>query len=84
MGLPGWPARTDIRIRPNHRFLVSSLRQYLRRRSCDRRHGHFDSQYLLPLPFYGLELFVAFMQAFIFSVLTLVFMSLGRISHTRA
>lgn len=38
--------------------------------------------YLLPLPFYGLELFVAFMQAFIFSVLTLVFMSLATISHT--
>jgi len=37
--------------------------------------------YLLPLPFYGLELFVAFMQAFIFSVLTLVFMSLATISH---
>ncbi|KPV50140.1 ATP synthase F0 subunit A, partial [Kouleothrix aurantiaca] len=38
--------------------------------------------YLLPLPFYGLEVFVAFMQAFIFSVLTLVFMSLATISHT--
>jgi F-type H+-transporting ATPase subunit a len=37
--------------------------------------------YLLPLPFYGLELFVAFMQAFVFSVLTLVFMSLATISH---
>jgi F-type H+-transporting ATPase subunit a len=37
--------------------------------------------YLLPLPFYGLELFVAFMQAFIFSVLTLVFMSIATISH---
>jgi F-type H+-transporting ATPase subunit a len=37
--------------------------------------------YLLPLPFYGLELFVAFMQAFIFSVLTLVFMSLATLSH---
>jgi len=37
--------------------------------------------YLLPLPFYGLELFVAFMQAFIFSVLTLVFMSLATIAH---
>ena len=38
--------------------------------------------YMLPLPFYGLELFVAFMQAFIFSVLTLVFMSLATISHS--
>jgi F-type H+-transporting ATPase subunit a len=37
--------------------------------------------YLLPLPFYGLELFVAFMQAFLFSVLTLVFMSLATIAH---
>jgi F-type H+-transporting ATPase subunit a len=37
--------------------------------------------YILPLPFYGLELFVAFMQAFIFSVLTLVFMSIATISH---
>jgi len=37
--------------------------------------------YLLPLPFYGLELFVAFMQAFIFSVLTLVFMSIATIAH---
>jgi F-type H+-transporting ATPase subunit a len=37
--------------------------------------------YILPLPFYGLELFVAFMQAFIFSVLTLVFMSIATIAH---
>jgi F-type H+-transporting ATPase subunit a len=37
--------------------------------------------YILPLPFYGLELFVGFMQAFIFSVLTLVFMSIATISH---
>ena len=37
--------------------------------------------YLLPLPFYGLELFVAFMQAFIFSVLTRVFMSLATLAH---
>ncbi len=37
--------------------------------------------YILPLPFYGLELFVAFMQAFIFSVLTLVFMSIATIGH---
>lgn len=37
--------------------------------------------YLLPLPFYGLELFVAFIQAVIFSVLTLVFMSLAVQSH---
>lgn len=37
--------------------------------------------YLLPLPFYGLELFVAFMQAVIFSVLTLIFMSLAVQAH---
>ena len=37
--------------------------------------------YLLPLPFYGLELFVAFIQAVIFSVLTLVFMSLAVQAH---
>jgi F-type H+-transporting ATPase subunit a len=37
--------------------------------------------YLLPLPFYGLELFVDFMQAFILSVLTMVFMSIATIAH---
>jgi F-type H+-transporting ATPase subunit a len=37
--------------------------------------------YLLPLPFYGLEIFVAFMQAVIFSVLTLVFMTLATQAH---
>jgi F-type H+-transporting ATPase subunit a len=37
--------------------------------------------YLLPVPFFGLELFVAFMQAIIFSVLTLVFMSLATQAH---
>lgn len=37
--------------------------------------------YLLPLPFYGLELFVAFMQAIIFSVLTMVFMSIATQAH---
>lgn len=37
--------------------------------------------YLLPLPFYGLEVFVAFIQAVIFSVLTLVFMSLAVQAH---
>jgi F-type H+-transporting ATPase subunit a len=31
--------------------------------------------YILPLPFYGFEVFVAMIQAFIFAVLTLVFMS---------
>lgn len=37
--------------------------------------------YLLPLPFYGLEVFVAFIQAVIFSVLTLVFFSLAIQAH---
>jgi F-type H+-transporting ATPase subunit a len=41
--------------------------------------------FLLPwivvLPFYGLELFVGFIQAFVFAVLTLVFMSLATESH---
>lgn len=37
--------------------------------------------YLLPLPFYGLELFVAFIQAIIFAVLTLIFFSLAVQSH---
>lgn len=38
--------------------------------------------YLLPLPFYGLELFVAFIQAVIFSILTLVFMSIAVLEHS--
>jgi F-type H+-transporting ATPase subunit a len=37
--------------------------------------------YLLPLPFYGLELFVAFIQAVIFAVLTVVFFSLAVTPH---
>jgi F-type H+-transporting ATPase subunit a len=37
--------------------------------------------YVLPLPFYGLELFVAFIQAVILSVLSLVFMSLATQAH---
>lgn len=37
--------------------------------------------YLLPLPFYGFELFVAIVQAVIFAVLTLVFMSNAVIAH---
>ena len=37
--------------------------------------------YLLPLPFYGLELFVAFIQAVIFAVLTLVFSALAVQTH---
>ncbi len=37
--------------------------------------------YLLPLPFYGLEVFVAFIQAVIFAVLTLVFSALAVQAH---
>lgn len=37
--------------------------------------------YLLPLPFYGFELFVAFIQAVIFAVLTLIFMSTAVEAH---
>jgi F-type H+-transporting ATPase subunit a len=33
------------------------------------------------LPFMGLELFVGFIQAFVFAILTLVFMSLATESH---
>ena len=38
--------------------------------------------YLLPLPFYGLEVFVAFIQALVFSILTMVFMLLATLSHS--
>ncbi len=34
-----------------------------------------------PIPFYFLELFVGFIQAFVFAFLTLIFMTLGTISH---
>jgi F-type H+-transporting ATPase subunit a len=37
--------------------------------------------YLLPLPFYGLEVFVAVIQAVIFSILTMVFMSIAVLEH---
>ena len=37
--------------------------------------------YVLPLPFYGFELFVAFIQSVIFAVLTLVFMSNAVVAH---
>jgi F-type H+-transporting ATPase subunit a len=37
--------------------------------------------YVVPLPFYGLEVFVAFIQAVIFAVLTLVFFSLAVQAH---
>lgn len=37
--------------------------------------------WLLPVPFYGLELFVGFIQAFIFAVLTLAFFATAVVSH---
>lgn len=37
--------------------------------------------FLVPLPFYGLELFVGFMQAFVFGILTLIFMAMSVVSH---
>lgn len=36
---------------------------------------------LLPLPFYGLEFFVAFIQAFVFAVLTAAFMRIATAEH---
>jgi len=33
--------------------------------------------YIIPIPFYGLELFVGFIQALVFSMLTLVFMTMA-------
>ncbi len=35
----------------------------------------------VPLPFYGLEIFVGLIQAFVFAVLTLVFISMAVVSH---
>lgn len=37
--------------------------------------------YFVPIPFYGLELFVAVVQAFVFAMLTLVFIKLATLSH---
>ncbi|HEY63744.1 MAG TPA: F0F1 ATP synthase subunit A [Caldilineae bacterium] len=37
--------------------------------------------FLAVLPFYGLELFVGFMQAFVFAILALVFSSMATVSH---
>jgi len=37
--------------------------------------------FFVPLPFYGLELFVGFMQAFVFAILTLIFMSMAVVGH---
>ena len=37
--------------------------------------------YVVPLPFYGLELFVGFVQALVFSFLTLVFLKIATTAH---
>ncbi|MCZ7574128.1 MAG: F0F1 ATP synthase subunit A [Ardenticatenaceae bacterium] len=37
--------------------------------------------FFLPVPFYGLELFVGFIQAFVFAMLTLVFFTTAVIAH---
>ncbi len=37
--------------------------------------------FLVPLPFYGLEMFVGFMQAFVFAILTFIFFEQGTHSH---
>lgn len=37
---------------------------------------------LAPVPFYGLELFVGFIQALVFSMLTLVFFNLATVGHS--
>lgn len=37
--------------------------------------------FLVPLPFYGLEVFVGFMQAFVFAILTLVFSAMAVMVH---
>ncbi len=37
--------------------------------------------FLIPIPFYGLELFVGFMQAFVFAILTFIFFEQATHSH---
>jgi F-type H+-transporting ATPase subunit a len=41
----------------------------------------FIIPYLVPLPFMGLEIFVGFMQAFVFAFLTLIFMYMATVGH---
>ncbi len=41
----------------------------------------FIVPYLVSIPFFGLELFVGFMQAFVFAMLTLVFMTMATLAH---
>ena len=40
--------------------------------------------YIAPIPFLGLELFVGFIQALIFSVLAMLFLSASTVSHETA
>lgn len=42
----------------------------------------FIVPYLIPMVFYGLELFVGAIQAFVFAMLTLVFITMAMISHS--
>jgi F-type H+-transporting ATPase subunit a len=42
---------------------------------------NFLVPFLGPIPFYFLELFVGFIQAFVFAFLTLIFMTLGSTGH---
>lgn len=41
----------------------------------------FLAPFIAPIPFYGLELFVGFVQALVFSILTLVFMKMAATPH---
>ncbi|PJC36777.1 ATP synthase F0 subunit A [Candidatus Peregrinibacteria bacterium CG_4_9_14_0_2_um_filter_53_11] len=41
----------------------------------------FLAPFIAPIPFYGLELFVGFVQALVFALLTLVFMKMAATSH---
>jgi len=41
----------------------------------------FLAPYIIPVPFYGMELFVGFIQALVFSMLTLVFMTIASMDH---
>lgn len=44
----------------------------------------FLAPYIVPLPFLGLEIFVGFIQAVVFSMLTLVFMKMAMTAHEEA
>ena len=41
----------------------------------------FIVPYLVSIPFFALELFVGLMQAFVFAMLTLVFMAMATMGH---